>query len=143
MRTFYWKPGFIKMHKHAETFHNKKGCKLTNIWFLYQLRRFQNGNFWYVFQTLFAQKRGLAHPYFLYKNESPQHCFSYDLRKMEKCLVLKAIFQRVLFLVGLFFLRSRVWVRACFERMQLAGKAQEKTITLTGLCQIFPHNIFQ
>ena len=124
------------MHKHAETFHNKKGYKLTNTLFLYQFHRFQNGNFWYVFQTLFAQKRGLAHSYLLYKNESPQHCFSYDLRKMEKCLILKAIFQWVLFLVGPFFLRYRVWVRACFERMQLAGKAQEKTITFTKLVQL-------
>ena len=80
------------MHKHAETFHNKKGCKLTNILYLYQLHRFRNGNFWYIFEMLFAQKRGLAHPYFLYKNESPQHYFSYDLRKMTKIFSLQGHF---------------------------------------------------
>ena len=37
--------------------------------FLYQLRRFQNRNFWYTFQTLFARKWVLAHPYVLYENE--------------------------------------------------------------------------
>ena len=31
----------------------------------YQIHRFQNRNLWYTFQTLFAQRRGLAHPYFL------------------------------------------------------------------------------
>ena len=38
--------------------------------FLYQLRRFQNSNLRYTFQTLFARKRGFEHRYFLYENES-------------------------------------------------------------------------
>ena len=40
--------------------------------FLYQLCRFQNGNFLYTFQTLFARKRGLIRPYFVHENESLQ-----------------------------------------------------------------------
>ena len=40
-------------------------------------RCFQNRNLRYTFQTLFAQKPGLAHPYFLYENESLQHCLSH------------------------------------------------------------------
>ena len=35
-----------------------------------------------TFQTLFARKLGLAHPYFLYKNESPQHYLSYYMKQM-------------------------------------------------------------
>ena len=50
--------------------------------FLYQLRRFQNRNLWYTFQTLFEEKLGVAHPYFLYGNESFQHSLSYDLKQM-------------------------------------------------------------
>ena len=38
---------------------------------LYQIFRFQNRNLWQTFQTLFGQKRGLAHLYCLYENESP------------------------------------------------------------------------
>ena len=40
------------------------------LWFLYQLRRFQNRNLKYTFQALCGQKRRLAHPYLLYENES-------------------------------------------------------------------------
>ena len=50
------------MSKHEETLYANKGYKLS---LLYQLCRFQNRNSWYTFQTLFAQKRGLAHSYFL------------------------------------------------------------------------------
>ena len=36
--------------------------------FSYQIRRFQNRNLGRNFQTLLAQKSGLAHPLFLYEN---------------------------------------------------------------------------
>ena len=49
--------------------------------FLYQLRRFENRNLWYTFQTLFALKRGPTHPHLLYENESLQHYLSYDMRQ--------------------------------------------------------------
>ena len=61
------------MRKHSETFHANKGCNLAIV-FLYQFRHFQNRNLGCNFQTLFARKRGLAHPYFLYENESLRHC---------------------------------------------------------------------
>ena len=47
--------------------------------FLYQLCCFQNGNLLYTFQTLFARKRGLARPYFVYENESLQLSVPYDI----------------------------------------------------------------
>ena len=62
--------------------------------FLYQFLHFQNRNLRYTFQTLFAQKRGLKHPYILYENESLQYFLSYDLRKMATFLVLKVPFLR-------------------------------------------------
>ena len=34
-----------------------------------------------TFQTLFAQKRGLAHRDFLYENKSLPHYLSFDLRR--------------------------------------------------------------
>ena len=83
--------------------------------FLYQLRRFQNRNLWYNFQTLFERKRGLPHLYFLYENESLQHCLSYDLRQIATFSVFEVqFFQQVRFLGELFFLRSRVRVRVWF-----------------------------
>ena len=70
---FCLKRSCIKLRKHAETFHSNKGCNLAIV-FLFQFRRFQNRNLGFNFQTLFARKRGLAHPYFLYENESLRHC---------------------------------------------------------------------
>ena len=49
-----------------------------NLLILYQIRCIQNINLWYTFQTLFAQKRGLAYLYFLHENEPLRHCLSYD-----------------------------------------------------------------
>ena len=64
-------------------------------------RNFQNRNFGWNFQTLFARKRGLAHPYFSYENESLRHCFSYDLRRMATFVVLEFwFFQGVRFFSG-------------------------------------------
>ena len=37
--------------------------------FLYQCRCFQSRSLGCNFQTLFARKRGVAHPVFLYENE--------------------------------------------------------------------------
>ena len=56
------------MRKHEEAFHVNKGCKLANTFFI-PFRCFQNRNLGCNFQTLFAGKQGLAHPYFLYENE--------------------------------------------------------------------------
>ena len=52
------------MRKHMETF---MLLRATNwrLSFLYRLLRFQNKNLWYIFKVLFAQKQGLAQPYFL------------------------------------------------------------------------------
>ena len=57
------------MRKHEETFHVNKDCKLTIVFFI-PFRCFQSRNLECNFQTLFARKRGFAHPYFLYENES-------------------------------------------------------------------------
>ena len=63
---FYCKRGYIKIRKPGETFH---GNKATNwlLLFSYQLRCFQSRNLWYTSQTLFAPKRGLAQPFFIWK----------------------------------------------------------------------------
>ena len=61
------------MRKHEDTFHSNNGCKLAIV-FLIPFRCFQNRNLGCNFQTLFARKRGLSHPYFLYENESLRHC---------------------------------------------------------------------
>ena len=63
----------------------------------------------------FAWERDLAHYYFLYENESLQHGLLYKLKQMTTLLVLEArFFQRVHFLSGPFFLKSRFWVRVWF-----------------------------
>ena len=60
---------------------------------------------------LFAQKQGLAHPYFLYEKESLQRCLSYDLIQMATLSFLEVqFFQRIGFLGGPIFIRSRVRV---------------------------------
>ena len=103
----------IKIRKHAETFHVNKGCKLAVVVFI-PFRCFQNTNLGCSFQTLFARKRGLAHPCFLCENESLRHCLSYYLRRMAMFLVVEVRFsQGFRFLEGQFFLRTRfrVWVR--------------------------------
>lgn len=83
--------------------------------FLYQLPRFKNRNLWYTFQTLFAQKRDLAHPYVLYKNKSFQHFLSYGLGQMTTLLVLKVrFFRRFRFLGVRVFIKSRVQVEVLF-----------------------------
>ena len=77
------------MRKHTETFSANKVFKC---------------------QTLFAQKPSLAHPYFLHENESLQHFFPYDLRKMAAFLVFEVrFFQRVRFLGAQFFLGPAFW----------------------------------
>ena len=81
----------MKMCKHVETFHPNKGCKLARS-FLYQFHCFQNRNLGCNFQKLFARKRGLAHPYFLYEKESIRHCLSYDLVRVSTFLVLEVHF---------------------------------------------------
>ena len=60
--------------------------------FLNQRHHFQNRNLWYTFQMLFKQKRVLTHYYFLYENESIQHCRSYDLRQTATFLVVAILF---------------------------------------------------
>ena len=55
--------GYMKMRKYTETFHAAQGYRFQ-LSFLHQLNCFQNRNLWYFFQTLSAQKRGMAHPYF-------------------------------------------------------------------------------
>ena len=85
------------MRKHEETFHARNDHKLAIIVFN-QLRRFQNKNLWYTFQTSFVRKRGLAHPYFLQKDESLQLCLSQDLRELAMFLDLEVqFFQQVAF----------------------------------------------
>ena len=69
------------MRKYAETFHANNGCKLAVV-FLCQFCCFQNRSLRCSFQTFFARKRGLAHRYFLYENESLRQCLSCDLRRM-------------------------------------------------------------
>ena len=99
------------MRKHAETFRANKGYKFAIV-VLYQFLHFQNRNFWYTYQTSFARKRGLAHPYFLYENKSLHHCLSYDLRQMSTLLVLEVrFFKRFHSLRVHFFSESRVWVQ--------------------------------
>ena len=60
--------------------------------FLYQICRFQNRNLWCNFQTLLARKRGLAHPFFLYGNESLRHYLWYYLKRMATFLILEVRF---------------------------------------------------
>ena len=62
---------------------------------------------------LFARKGGLAHPYFLYENDSLQHRLSYDLRQMTKFKDVEVHFFQP---TSQFFLRSRfrIWVRVRF-----------------------------
>ena len=83
--------------------------------FLYQIRCVQDRNLWYIFQTLFAQKRGVVLPCFLYELESFQQCLSYDLRQIATFSVFEVrFFERVRFLRNPFFLRYRVQVWARF-----------------------------
>ena len=72
------------MCKLRETFHPSIAYKLAITVFAPTsfLYHFQNRNLWWTFQTLFARKRRLAHPFFLHENESFQHCLRYDLRRM-------------------------------------------------------------
>ena len=106
---FHLKRGCMKMLKHAETFYADKSCYMAIVFFFYQFRCFQKRNLGCNFQTLFARKRGLAHPNFLYENELLRHFLSYYLRRMATFLVLEIRFFRgVRFLGGPFFLRSRI-----------------------------------
>ena len=81
----------MKMLKYAQKFHSNKGYDMTIAFFitnsLCQYRDLQCN-----FQTLFARERGLAHPNFLYENESLRHCLSYYLRRMATFLVLEVRF---------------------------------------------------
>ena len=65
------------MCKYVETFNLNKGCKLAVVVFIPTLLFSKYGK---TFQTLFAHRKGLAHPYFLSENESLQNCRSYDMR---------------------------------------------------------------
>ena len=67
----------MKMWKHAETFYANKDYKLAYVVFIKT-----SSLLCYTFQTLFARKRGFAHPCVLQENESLQHCLSCDVRKM-------------------------------------------------------------
>ena len=62
----------------------KRNSKLDDwqLSFLHQLCCFQNINLSHIFQTLFARKRDLSHFFFLYENESLEHCFLHDMRQM-------------------------------------------------------------
>ena len=70
--------------------------------------------------------------YFLYKNESLQHCLLYDLRQMATFSVFEVwFFCRVRFLEGSFFLRSRVqiqvWVQILDDTQRLGQIIQHPT----------------
>ena len=83
------------MHEHVETFHTKKCYKLAIVVFALT-SLFSKEKFVVHFQTLFARKQGLAHPYILFIIELLQHCLSYDLRQMATFLALEVRFyQRV------------------------------------------------
>ena len=57
--------------------------------FLYQFRCFQSRSLGCNFQMLFARKRGIAHPSFLYENELLRHCLSYYLKRTAMFLILE------------------------------------------------------
>ena len=125
------------MCKHAETLHTNKGCNLAivfipispfsnivintviNAFLLVQFdvdwvkRRRRGTSRPRKIQRLFARKLDLANPYFLYENESLQHCFSYYLRRVATFLVFV-----VRFFQGVrFFLRPRTGFRLCPKRL--------------------------
>ena len=105
----------MKMLKYAQKFHSNKGYDMTIAFFitnsLCQYRDLQCN-----FQTLFARERGLAHPNFLYENESLRHYLSYYLRRMATFLVLEVrFFGEVRFLGGSFFVRSRIRFQVRFR----------------------------
>ena len=114
-------------------FNPSKGYKLVIVVFIStSLSGFQNRNLWYNFQVLFVRKRGLVHPYFLYENESLQHCLSCDFRQMLTVfgLAIRLLgdsngsgFQRICFLSGL---ASESW--STFQmmlRLYKCGKTQK------------------
>ena len=79
------------MRKQAETFHTNKGYKLE-IEVSKPISPFSKYKFVIQYSKLFARKRGLRQPYFLYENESLQHRLSYDMSQMEKFSVRLVIF---------------------------------------------------
>lgn len=96
------------MCDHAETFHANNGYKLASAVIILISPLSEQ-----KFQILFVQKRGLAHAYVLYENESLKHCLSYDLIPMATFLFLEVqFFQRIGFLGSLYFSGSRSWSRS-------------------------------
>ena len=90
----------MKMLKYAEKFHYNKGCDMT-IFFFIPILLCQCRDLGCNVQTLFSRKLDLAHPNFLYENESLRHCLSYYLRRMATFLVLEVrIFGGVRFFSG-------------------------------------------
>ena len=78
---------------------------------LYHFRCFENRNLGRNSQTLFPRKKALHTPTFYMKLNHFVDVF----RKIATLLVLEVwFFQRVHFLGGPFFLRSRVWVRILY-----------------------------
>ena len=75
------------MFQHVESFHVNIVRKLPIV--VFKPAFLFKPNFWYIFQTLITKKRGVAHPYFLYENESIHHYLLYSLRKMVTLLVLE------------------------------------------------------
>ena len=139
---FYRKRGCLKTRTHAETFHSNKGCKLS---FLYHSRRFQNRNLGCNFQTLLARKRGLAHPFFLYENESLQHY------PWEECL-RRMLFEKndnlfnpwgPVFLSSPFFLRSWVPVLVRFfddaQNDEQFQKLKKQSAHIKIMMAVFSH----
>ena len=129
---------------------------------LYQFLCFQNRNLGCIYLTLFARKRGLAHLYFLYENESLRHCLSYYFRRMTTFLVLEVrFFQGVRFLRGPFFVfllfdfvftlyrssHQRCSVKKVF--LEISQNSQENTcvrdpflIKLQACCEISKNTFF-
>ena len=125
------------MCKHAETLRTNKGCNLAivfipispfsnivintviNAFLLVQFdvdwvkRRRRGTSRPRKIERLFAGNLDLANLYFLYKNESLRHCFSYYLRTVATFLVFV-----VRFFQGVrFFLMPRTGFRLCPKRL--------------------------
>ena len=79
------------MHKHAETFHVNKGCKLA-IAFFKPISLLSKQKFRVQFSNVIYTKTRPCT--FLYENESLGHCLSYDLKRMETLLVLEVRFSK-------------------------------------------------
>ena len=75
-------------------------------------------------QGYLHESEGLAHIYFLYKNESLHHCLSYDSRQMAMFLVLEVrFFQRVRFFSGPGWVQVWLLDDAEIQAMQIISEA--------------------